>query len=74
MATRSDSVYRDACELGIEIDHHESDLCLLDTPVANWLLAGHDLIPHRFIGTDGRDWLEVPFLYDPYWDAKRQEA
>src|SRR5262245_63688711 len=62
------SLYKDAVQAGIPIDHHESDLYILDTPAARSLIAKHKLKGKRFTSRlDGLRWLDVPFAYEPFW-------
>jgi hypothetical protein len=66
------SLYTEAKELGLEIDHHESDLYLRVCPRAKALLT--ETYPEAkytiFRGTDGNNWYEIPFAFDPFWEAK----
>lgn len=57
---------------GIEVDHHESDLYVLDTPEARELVRTYDKPLQVFTShVDGRQWLDVPFAYTPYWEKRR---
>ena len=68
------SLYSDAVELSLVIDHQDGDLYLLDSPAARWLVINHKLRPVLRRGTGARKWLELPFLYDPYWHKLRKES
>jgi hypothetical protein len=55
---------------GCQIDHHESDLYVKATPTALALTKGH---PNRsfFISQiDRQRWIELPFMYAPWWRAR----
>lgn len=80
------SLYEDMVEAGVETDHHESDLYVLDTPTARAVLQRHGKLfagdrreaggPYvaRFVSeADGRPWVEVPFSYDPFWKGRGWE-
>lgn len=59
---------------GIRYDSHESDLYLPDTPEVRAILADFPLEssnakPFRSL-VDGRQWLDVPFAFMPFWEAK----
>ncbi len=66
------SIYTDFVKAGCEIDHHESDLYVKDSAVARDVIVAAqkecELVPFEvFTGTDGRQWLDLPFAYDPFW-------
>ena len=69
---RSPMLYEDLVALGIPLDHHESDLYVLDVPEARDVIRRHG---RRFTPfqskREGLTWLEVPFAFDPWWDARR---
>ena len=79
------SLYTDARDRGLEIDHHESDLYLKDTPEARALLAEHGKKGRRTYEVDGWNvsrfkseidgtyWLDIPFDYEP-WHLRRIES
>ena len=65
------SIYLDAVAAGIPVDHHESDLYMLATPESRALVAKHGLWATPFKShVDGKAWLDVPFAYDPFWEAR----
>jgi len=67
------SLYQEIKAAGISYDHHESDLYILDTPAAREILTSHPMDSTRrsyFIGTDGKRWIDVPFAYEPWWEAR----
>jgi hypothetical protein len=68
----SQSVYTDLVKADAKIDHHASDLYVLDTPEARRIIAEH---PEHKVepfkdSIDGKRWLEIPFAYDPFWDER----
>lgn len=74
------SIYEALKKAGCEIDNHESDLYVRATPEARNTIAvyreknkGHPFCVDYFTGTDGLGWLEIPFLYDPWWQARLEE-
>lgn len=69
------SLYEDAKAQGLEMNHHETDLYLKDTPEARALLAEHDKqldgwnVQVFTSQIDGERWLDIPFNYDPAWPS-----
>jgi len=62
----------DACvAAGLEMDSHESDLYLRDTPQALALIVSYRGMRHgakRFrSAVDGNIWFDVPFAFAPFW-------
>lgn len=68
------TLYQSLISAGVPTDHHESDLYFPATPGALAILAQYpaeQAISTRFSHrVDGTSWVEVPFAYNPYWDAK----
>lgn len=69
------SIYREMLQYGVETDNHESDLYALDTPAARQIIAragrSFDRTITRFRSqVDGRVWIEIPFAFDPFWEAR----
>lgn len=64
------SVYDDCLAAGLELDSHESDLYVRDTPRAREILARHRAHFVSFTDNDGAAWLDAPFLYLPFWRGK----
>jgi hypothetical protein len=60
---------------GIEYDHHESDLYI---PVTQRTLAMLEQYEFKSGVTaftsqiDGKVWYDVPFAYEPFWEAKQR--
>lgn len=64
---------------GCKIDHHESDLYVRHTDAADIIIrsavsTGEICRPSRFIGNDGKLWVDVPFAYAPFWRDKAKAA
>jgi hypothetical protein len=58
---------------GIPFDNHESDLYVLVTPGSRKIIAEACRLndASTFISQlDGKLWYDVPFAYQPFWDAK----
>lgn len=71
-----DSLFSRIIAAGISYDSHESDLYLPDTPEVRAILADFPLEksnarPFRSL-VDGKPWLDVPFAFLPYWEARAQ--
>lgn len=72
------TVYQELIAAGCEVDHHESDLYVKATPEARKILRKHDksesatspLNLRAFI-SEGALWFDVPFRYDPWWEARQ---
>lgn len=65
------SLYTDAVAKGLTLDSHESDLYVLATPEAVSLVKRHKWAHSAFVGNDGKVWLDVPFAFDPWWEARQ---
>jgi hypothetical protein len=71
MKIHGKTLYDSCVAAGLEMDHHESDLYLYDCPEAREILGQYNQKFEEFIDNiDGEDWLDVPFMYQPFWDAK----
>ena len=74
---RGGDLYADAVARRLELDHHESDLYIRDTPAARDLLAEHGVKVDRYStfksDTDGHRWIDVPFEYKPFWEKKARQ-
>lgn len=68
------TLYLSVRAAGIETASHESDLYIPATPEAVAILAGYPLQKAnatRFRNqVDGKIWIDVPFAFDPYWEAR----
>jgi argininosuccinate synthase len=69
------SLYQALLAAGIQTDHHESDLYVLDTPIARALIAKSGLAMAKPFTSqiDGKRWLDVPFAYEPFWEKKKRK-
>jgi hypothetical protein len=56
------------------IDNHESDLYVEATPEARTIVeaSGWSHSPFRS-EVDGRIWLDIPFGFEPFWEAKQED-
>lgn len=71
MEINNKTLYDRCIEAGLKTDHHESTLYLKDCPVAREILGQYNQKFEEFIDNiDGENWLDVPFMYQPFWDAK----
>lgn len=72
------SVYTRMKDAGIPIENHYSDLYVPATDQTREILeqskAAGDYFcaPTTFTSTsDGKQWFDIPFMFDPYWFRKR---
>lgn len=66
-------IYGQAKALGVEIDHHESDLYLPVTPETRELIAKYKFKSNvtTFVSQiDKTLWYDVPFAYLPFWERR----
>ena len=71
-------LYAELKAAGCEIDNHESDLYVRSTPHSERIVyqsgpaAYWSSFPaRRFMSNlDGKLWIEVPFAFTPFWDAR----
>ncbi len=67
------TLYQTLVAAGCVLDNHESDLYVKATPAAEKILRQSTMGWSRFISqTDGQCWFDVPFAYDPWWEARAQ--
>jgi hypothetical protein len=65
------TLYEECVDVGLKIDHHESDLYIKDCPEARTLLVKYNKPIQTFIDNiDHELWLDVPWAYQPYYDKK----
>ena len=78
------SLYERLKNAGCEISNYYSDLYVKDTPKARAIISDYkhdagihkpDDVPDAWISRfksniDGRYWLDIPMMFDPYWQAK----
>jgi len=66
------TLYERAKAAGLEMDNHESDLYLKDTPEARRIVAeyraesGTDCFITYF-RSNGAQWMDIAFMFDPFW-------
>lgn len=65
------SLYQALVDAKCEIDNHESDLYVKATPEVEKIIRQHACNASRFVSQiDGSLWWDVPFAYEPFWEAK----
>lgn len=70
---KTNDLYADCLAAGLETDSHESDLYIKDCTKARALLDKYGLPEKPFTSQiDGKSWLEVPFMYTPFWEKKKE--
>ena len=65
------SLYEQCKQLGIETDHHESDLYIPMTEATRALIKAYKFKANvtSFISRiDRKPWYDVPFAYMPFWE------
>jgi len=73
-----ESLYAAVLRLGIEHDHHESDLYLPATPQVQAVLKAYGIEPYSKTcapfrhQVTGASWFDVPFMYAPWWEARQR--
>jgi hypothetical protein len=75
------SLYERLKAAGVPLDNHESDLYVLETPesrkiVQAWQKEQRPRVVSvaTFVSNlDGKVWLDIPFMYEPFWDARRAQ-
>jgi hypothetical protein len=66
------TIYQDAKAAGIPIANHYSDLYLKNCEETRQLLKKHGQRARTFVNqVEGGIWVDVPFAFDPYWEAKQ---
>ena len=64
------SIYTELKAAGCQLEHHESDLYVRNTPEARRVLQGASSDPELFKdGIDGERWFLLSFAYDPFWEG-----
>ena len=65
------NLYTEIVKRGIPHSNHYSDLYLPDTAEVRELCKQCDVRPNTFVNqVEGGIWLDCPFQYLPYWEAK----
>lgn len=63
------TLYDELVAAGCTLDHHESDLYVLATPEAWNIIRKYPYGFTRF-RSEGRNWIDLPFMYSPWWEHK----
>lgn len=79
MTDTADSIYQRLLAAGCEMDNHESDLYVKVTKESSaviqaWMKEGSGTVASPTIFTsniDGQAWYDIPFCYQPFWEARR---
>lgn len=71
------NIYDEAKKLGVEIDHHQSDLYIPVTPETKELVRQYK--SRANVTTfknqlDHKPWYDIPFAYSPFWDKVTKES
>jgi hypothetical protein len=67
------NIYQEMIDLGVQIDHHESDLYVPVTPETTKLVNEYEFKSNvnRFVSNiDNKTWYDIPFAYSPFWEKK----
>ncbi len=65
------NIYDECVRLGIEIDHHYSDLYIPVTIQTATLVSQFRAGATTFLNNvDHRLWYDIPFQYQPYWKQR----
>mgnify|MGYP004256857299 CR=1 FL=1 len=71
MSDETPTVHQALQEAGCKLDHHESDLYVEDTAKAREIIERYGLKATPFRNqVDQAMWLDLPFMYQPFWDQK----
>lgn len=79
MSNISKSLYERLIDAGCETESWQSDLYVRNTETAAQIIRAFEAEggisnKRNFISArDGQSWIELPFAYKPYWDAKIRE-
>jgi hypothetical protein len=76
------NIYEEAKKLGVEMDHHQSDLYIPVTPETRELVCRYksranvttfknQLTKNKFFH---ELWYDIPFAYSPFWDKVQKES
>ncbi len=64
------SLYQELKEAGADVEHHESDLYVRYSQPNLKIVQDSGLAFGRFKGTDNQWWIDVPFMYEPFWQGE----
>jgi len=74
------SLYERMVEAGVETANHNSDLYVPVNDTTRKIIKeynesvepGHEVKPEVFVGKIDRElWFDIPFMFDPFWEARR---
>lgn len=73
------TLYQELIAAGVEVSNHESDLYCPVTEQTTALLKKHDkTMATKFRNQRppnvGQWWYDVPFAFDPWWEARASKA
>jgi UDP-N-acetylglucosamine enolpyruvyl transferase len=64
-------LYDQLKETGAELDNHESDLYVLQTPETLTIVQASGMTYSTFVSQiDQKVWIDVPFAHMPWWRAR----
>ena len=69
------SIYEQMKSAGVEIASHETDLYVPVNPTTQKIVDGYTFKTNVTSFTsqiDGKLWFDIPFAYQPAWEAKRK--
>lgn len=69
------TLYRDLVDAGADMDHYESTLYVVVTPEITAIIARYKDIAKLITfnsNIDGKLNYDVPFCYEPFWEAKQR--
>ena len=66
------TLYERAKAAELDIDNHESDLYLKDTPEAQTIIKDWQKASGldgciTYFKDEGVQWIDIPFMFDPFW-------
>ena len=63
-------LYAELKEIGVELDHHESDLYVKSTPESRKIIREKEEWGYTMFRSpiDGSLWFAFPFRWTPYWE------
>lgn len=68
------SIYKQMIEAGVEISNHSSDLYVPVNDVTRAIVADYEFANNVTTfrsNVDGKQWYDIPFAFEPYWDLRR---
>ena len=71
-----ENIYEEMKKIGVEIDHHGSDLYVPVTPETIALVKQYEFRENVkcFRSRIEGMWYDIPFAYQPFWDKIEQES